>query len=66
MPIFNYKCQKCENEYEVFYKSQSAVVDEEPKEVCPKCQSEKKEKLLSVGTSFILKGSGWYKDGYGK
>ena len=31
---------------------------------CPVC-SNKAERILSLG-SFHLKGSGWYKDGYGK
>lgn len=65
-PLYDYKClnPKCKNEYEVFYSSQSAVVREESEEKCPKCESKKKEKLVSKSTSFILKGKGWYKDGY--
>jgi len=31
---------------------------------CPKCDSSEPKKKISVG-SFVLKGSGWYKDGYG-
>lgn len=66
MPIYKYRClnKKCKNEYEVFFTSQSAVLKEEPEEKCPKCESKLKEKQISTGTSFILKGKGWYKDGY--
>jgi putative FmdB family regulatory protein len=66
MPYHSYKCQQCENEFEVFYTSQSAVVREEPEEKCPKCQSVKKERQIPKGTSHILKGKGWFKDSYGK
>jgi putative FmdB family regulatory protein len=66
MPIYSYLCKekKCSHEYEVFYTSQSKVEIEEPVEKCPKCGSTKKEKQVSKSTSFILKGKGWYKDGY--
>lgn len=64
MPIYDYKCLSCKKEYSVFYTSQSSVKQEEPKEKCPKCESLKKEKLISKATSFVLKGKGWYKDGY--
>lgn len=66
MPIYEYKCSKCEKEFEVFYTSQSAVQREEKNEKCPACGSTKKQKLVSKGTDFILKGSGWARDRYGK
>lgn len=64
MPFHDYRCVECEKEYEVFYRSQSEREREEEGEVCPQCGSNKKEKLVSTGTGFILKGSGWAKDGY--
>tara|TARA_R110000772_G_scaffold54450_3_gene124331 strand:- start:868 stop:1011 length:144 start_codon:yes stop_codon:yes gene_type:complete len=36
---------------------------DEQQPTCPQCKSPV-EKLVSQG-SFVLKGSGWYKDGYG-
>lgn len=66
MPIHDYECQKCKKEYEVYYSSFSAVEKEEPEEKCPECGSKKKTKLVSKGTTFVLKGSGWAKDRYGK
>jgi putative FmdB family regulatory protein len=67
MPIHQYKCQSvgCEHEYEVFYKTPAAVKKEERAETCPKCTSKKKKRLISTGTSFILKGPNWARDGYG-
>jgi putative FmdB family regulatory protein len=64
MPIHDYKCKACKKEFEVFYTSQSAVEREEKKEKCPHCGSTRKTRTISKGTSHILKGSGWYKDGY--
>ncbi len=63
-PIYDYECKKCKHDYAVFYTSQGAVLREEKLEKCPKCESTKKKKLISKATSFILKGKGWYKDGY--
>lgn len=58
MPMFDFTCQDCEHEIELLLKR-----DEEPGE-CPECGGEL-EKQISRG-SFILKGGGWYKDGYQK
>ncbi len=58
MPIREYKCTKCSNITEVIQN-----INENPLEFCPKCGG-KLEKLIS-NTSFILKGSGWYKTDYG-
>ncbi len=42
MPIYEYKCNDCDNEFEELVFSQ----DELPP--CPKCQSKKVEKLMSA------------------
>lgn len=42
MPIYEYKCEDCENEFEELVFSQ----DELPP--CPKCQSGKVQKLMSA------------------
>lgn len=64
MPIYGYNCKACAKDYEVFYTSQSSVKKEEKAEVCPHCGSKKKKRTISTATSFVLKGKGWYKDGY--
>lgn len=63
-PIFDYKCGKCSHEFEVFYTTQSAAEREEKTEKCPVCGSKRKRRTVSKGTSHILNGKGWYKDGY--
>lgn len=43
MPVFEYKCSKCETKFEVFHKSAA-----NPEEViCPKCASKESTKLFS-------------------
>ncbi|MGB3974982.1 MAG: zinc ribbon domain-containing protein [bacterium] len=53
MPLYEYKCSKCDH---VFEKLESFGA--EPVNVCPKCGA-KAKRVLSLG-SFILKGGGWY------
>jgi len=60
MPRYDYECRACEHAFE-FFKHHT---DEELPEECPECGSDKIEKLVSRGTSFVLKGSGWSRDGY--
>lgn len=57
MPLYEYEC-KCGNTFEELQK-----VDAEPPD-CPKCNRMAKRKISL--TSFELKGSGWYKDGYAR
>lgn len=57
MPIYEYGCSECGRHIEAFQK-----ISDEPLAVCPDCGGEL-SKLVS-NTSFVLKGSGWYADGY--
>jgi len=58
MPIYEYRCGACGDEFEVIQK-----FSEGPLKRCAKCGGSL-EKLLSR-TAFLLKGGGWYADGYG-
>jgi len=57
MPIYEYKCQKCGNQFEVF----QGISDPEVKN-CKFCKG-KVQKMVSL-SSFNLKGSGWYVTDY--
>jgi putative FmdB family regulatory protein len=57
MPIYEYRCGACGDEFEVIQR-----ISEGPLVRCDKCGGSL-EKLLSR-TAFLLKGSGWYSDGY--
>jgi putative FmdB family regulatory protein len=57
MPIYEYKCKKCNKVVEIIKN-----INSDTKENCIVCGKEM-TKLISL-SSFHLKGSGWYKDGY--
>jgi putative FmdB family regulatory protein len=59
MPTYDYQCQKCGFEFE-----RQQRITEDPIKTCPKCKSRQAKRLLSA-PGFILKGGGWYADGYG-
>ena len=49
MPIFEYVCKQCENRFEMIVNSSTVVK-------CPKCESKKLEKLLSVFSASVKGG----------
>ena len=57
MPIYEYQCTKCEEEFEVMQK-----MTDEPLSECSSCGG--KLKKLITNTSFVLKGTGWYVTDY--
>lgn len=57
MPIFDYKCSKCNNIEEHFVKHFDTLV------ICSYCDLDM-DKLLSSKISFNLKGTGFYKPGF--
>ena len=57
MPIYEYKCGSCGEQMEVMQR-----ISDPRLTVCPACGGEL-AKLIS-NTSFVLKGGGWYADGY--
>jgi putative FmdB family regulatory protein len=59
MPLYEYGCTACGHRLE----EQQKLADP-PLLTCPTCGQPTLEKLVSA-TSFVLKGGGWYKDGYG-
>lgn len=60
MPKYNWKCQKCEAVTEV----DVPIRDYDKPVSCSECGSEDTKRLISGGTSFVLEGGGWFKDGY--
>ncbi len=58
MPIYEYRCKDCEKVIEVLI----GINDKQPRK-CRDC-SGSLEKLVSR-TSFMLKGGGWFNEGYG-
>ena len=54
MPTYEYQCQKCKKRHEA---SQSIIA--KPLTKCPKCSGRLK-RLMSRGSGFLFKGSGFY------
>jgi putative FmdB family regulatory protein len=57
MPVYEYKCTKCNEEFEVMQK-----ITDDPLVRCDSCGGELKKMITN--TSFVLKGSGWYVTDY--
>ena len=67
MPIYEYKGDSCGHEFEEmlhFSERDNPINSPCPNSIRPLCGG-KVHLKMSLG-SFHLKGSGWYKDGYGK
>jgi len=60
MPTYEYECEKCCKHFDATHKISDPPVQECPE---PDCKGEAK-RLISGGSTFVLKGGGWYKDGY--
>ena len=59
MPTYEYKCFDC-SEYLIISDSYDRIKQKEPFQ-CPQCGADMQKQF---STSFILKGSGWSRDGY--
>jgi putative FmdB family regulatory protein len=58
MPTYEYACDACKKTFEVEQR-----ISESPLKKCVKCGKPKARRMISGGT-FMLKGGGWYADGY--
>ncbi len=57
--IYEYSCKSCSHSWE-----EEQSIKDEPIEFCPSCNKKSAKRQISGSVNFILKGSGWYKDGY--
>lgn len=55
---YEYECICCNNHWEV-----EQSIKDEPVKTCPRCKVACARRLISQG-AFVLKGSGWFQDGY--
>src|SRR4051812_2001071 len=60
MPTYDYICTTCAHAWEL----EQRIV-EDPVRKCPQCGKETAKRQISGAANFILKGGGWYADGYG-
>ena len=59
MPTYDYVCDACEHQFELFQS-----IKEEPKRKCPECGRLKLRRLIGPGAAIVFKGSGFYKTDY--
>ena len=57
---YEYLCTACGAEWEA-----EQSISAPPLKDCPKCGQASAKRQISGGAGFILKGGGWYADGYG-
>ncbi len=59
MPTYDYVCDECSHEFELFQAMSDAV-----KRKCPQCDKLKLRRLIGSGAGVIFKGSGFYETDY--
>src|SRR5207253_642700 len=59
MPTYDYSCDACKHEFEVF-----EPITATPQKKCPKCKKNKLRRLFGAGGWLIFKGSGFYQTDY--
>ena len=59
MPTYDYSCDACKHEFEVF-----EPITAQPQKNCPKCKKNKLRRLFGAGGGLIFKGSGFYQTDY--
>ena len=59
MPTYDYECDACGHEFELF-QSISAPL----KRKCPSCGKSKLRRLFGAGAAIVFKGSGFYQTDY--
>jgi putative FmdB family regulatory protein len=59
MPTYDYVCDACNHEFELFQS-----IKEDAKRKCPECGKNKLRRLIGPGAALVFKGSGFYKTDY--
>lgn len=59
MPTYDYECDACGHEMELFQ-----AITEDPVKKCPECKKNKLRRLFGTGAAIMFKGSGFYETDY--
>ncbi|MBO56240.1 MAG: FmdB family transcriptional regulator [Verrucomicrobiales bacterium] len=66
MPTYEYVCEKCDHEFELFQSITANALETCPKDLCPRKRWAKGRVRRAIGTGagIIFKGSGFYETDY--
>ena len=59
MPTYEYRCDACGHEFELFQQMSAPV-----KRKCPECGKYRLKRLIGTGAGIIFKGGGFYETDY--
>ncbi|TWT37539.1 Zinc ribbon domain protein [Posidoniimonas corsicana] len=59
MPTYDYQCDACDHEFELFQ-----GINDPVKKKCPECGKLKLRRLFGTGAAVVFKGSGFYETDY--
>jgi len=59
MPTYEYVCDACGHQFDLFQSIQA-----DPERKCPKCRKLKLRRLIGAGAAVVFKGSGFYQTDY--
>jgi len=59
MPTYDYVCDACDHQFELFQSIKS-----DPLKQCPECGKKKLRRLIGPGAAIVFKGSGFYTTDY--
>lgn len=59
MPTYDYQCDACDHEFELFQS-----INDQIKRKCPECGRMKLRRLFGTGAAIMFKGSGFYQTDY--
>ena len=59
MPTYDYQCDACEHEFELFQ-----GINDPVQRKCPKCGKLKLRRLFGTGAAVVFKGSGFFQTVY--
>lgn len=59
MPTYDYRCNKCEHEWEQFQS-----IKANPIRKCPACGKQSAKRVIGAGAGIIFRGSGFYQTDY--
>ena len=59
MPTYDYLCEACGHELEIFQ-----GINDDPVKKCPECKKNKLKRQFGTGAAIVFKGSGFYQTDY--